>query len=157
FISGYVFSNSRITTKISLAIWSIAFSRLIEHMGHKEPEKINTLISLHLNWGLKTQHKYIRKKIQRNFEKILQLLQLLKSSLAQNSIKKVKNIKDQIKCNILQTKIEIIEKNINEVLEIVNESTEDQIKTDNGIFQISEFINEVLRIVNESIEDQIKI
>ncbi|CAG8835996.1 12359_t:CDS:2, partial [Gigaspora margarita] len=51
------------TTKIVLAIWSIAFSRLIEHMGDTEPKNINTLIAIYLNWGIKIQKKCRSKEL----------------------------------------------------------------------------------------------
>ncbi|CAG8713484.1 5275_t:CDS:2, partial [Dentiscutata erythropus] len=50
-VSGYLLSTSSLTTKLAFAICSTAVSRIVEHLGDNEPEKVETtIISFYLNW-----------------------------------------------------------------------------------------------------------
>ncbi|CAG8764415.1 26709_t:CDS:2 [Gigaspora margarita] len=133
-ISGYLFSDSYVTTKIVLAIWSIAFSRLIEHMGDTEPKNINTLIAIYLNWGIKIQKKCEMEHTKNILEKGIKLL---KQFIALNNFREAKELIKFKAAEEALTSIMVnnMANNMKEALEFTNELIEDQIE--NNLFERS--------------------
>ncbi|KAF0513394.1 hypothetical protein F8M41_017808 [Gigaspora margarita] len=141
-LSGYLLSTNSILTKILFALCIISLSRLIEHFGDNEPEKVTTIISYYLNYN---SNMHIRKLLydqledQKNqLEKIVdqvgfknkEVINGVKNSL-ENQTKvisqqkfEINNIKDVVKA--LTRQIKILHEEIKEFQGEIRELQENQ-------------------------------
>ncbi|CAG8497079.1 20352_t:CDS:2 [Gigaspora margarita] len=141
-LSGYLLSTNSILTKILFALCIISLSRLIEHFGDNEPEKVTTIISYYLNYN---SNMHIRKLLydqledkKKQLEKIVdqvgfknkEVINGVKNSL-ENQTKvisqqkfEINNIKDVVKA--LTRQIKILHEEIKELQGEIRELQENQ-------------------------------
>ncbi|CAG8562709.1 13925_t:CDS:2 [Cetraspora pellucida] len=119
-IIGYLLSTNSTTTKIVFAICSISFSRLVEHFYDNEPKKINTMISIYLNF-----HGFMVKKAE--IENIKDKLKNILNELSEIE-DQIRRLRKRLEENRLEIKTKEIKKNNS--LEI---ETEEKIKKNNSL------------------------
>ncbi|CAG8490988.1 4509_t:CDS:1 [Dentiscutata heterogama] len=141
-LSGYLLSTNVTLTKIFFAICIISLSRLIEHFGDNEPEKITTIISYYLNYNsnmhirkliydqLEDQKKQLEKIVDQVGFKSKEVINSVKNSL-ENQIKviserkvEINEIKDVVKA--LSRQIKILQEEIKKLQGEIRELQENQ-------------------------------
>ncbi|CAG8651778.1 734_t:CDS:2 [Dentiscutata erythropus] len=141
-LSGYLISTNVTLTKIFFAICIISLSRLIEHFGDNEPEKITTIISYYLNYNsnmhirkllydqLEDQKKQLEKIVDQVGFKSKEIINSVKNSL-ENQAKviserkvEINEIKDVVKA--LSHQIKILQEEIKKLQEEIRELQENQ-------------------------------
>ncbi|CAG8573886.1 816_t:CDS:1 [Cetraspora pellucida] len=173
-LSGYLLSTNSILTKILFAICIISLSRLIEHFGDNEPEKITTIISYYLNYN---SNMHIRKLIydqlddqKKQLEKIMdqigfknkEVINSVKNSLKNQSKViseqkvEINEIKDVIKAltrqiKILQEEIERLQEEIRELQDNQQESQE-ELKIVATLEEIVERLGTVVEALTEIVK-----
>ncbi|CAG8759083.1 9598_t:CDS:2 [Gigaspora margarita] len=94
---GYLLSTNSVTTKLSFGICSIALSRLLEHYGDDQPEKINTLVSCYMNYTLNMWvGDILRNKPEKISESLIKLLSIIADRTEFKTAKKINYVKSSV-------------------------------------------------------------
>ncbi|CAG8724535.1 13970_t:CDS:2, partial [Dentiscutata heterogama] len=119
---GYLLSTNSITTKLSFVICSISVSRLLEHFGDDQPEKINTLASFYMNYGLNMcVGDIIRSKTKKILKDLIKILIVIADRVEFKTAKKINYIKKSVEkqLEIFRGKSKDIE-NLSKIHESIN-------------------------------------
>ncbi|KAF0550218.1 hypothetical protein F8M41_024794 [Gigaspora margarita] len=97
YLYGYLLSTDSVTTKLSFGICSIALSRLLDHYGDDQPEKINTLVSCYMNYTLTMwAGDILRDETEKILEGLIKLLTIIADRTEFKTAKKINYVKNSV-------------------------------------------------------------